>query len=480
MPVSRDTAAAAAAAPGAGACAKEAGDHAGAWAAPEAAAGRPAGRAGWAGSGRLRGGHGGPLALAALALLAAVAPVGTFVAPSSLRPPGRRAAQAVCGGESGPRARADAARRGAARLASAERGVDFLGPASLTERERFAAAQNGSAAAPRGAGAPAQRTPSQAAGQRAPPGGAEDGAADAIVRRVSRAWSLLNASSHALQGFCGPTRRSRRQARRDEAVRKLGGDPDSGAPYSAVSHRAGLAWGAGLELRNASSSSAAAGMATTRSPGRDQGRSDDQQQQARRDPYAWRRGVSKGEVRLLSDTQLLDFEGGATSFKLGGHLQRFDLSSLKDRWRHQSSIEQQHNANTRQDAKGSTGEPARGEVQRPGSLRGASSGNVSQMNDATAAGAAPGAALGREDGRGPRRLGLDDACVQPLASVKRYYNEPLAPRDERLVAEQVRLELARHNASFRIDTPRERMAQGERERANNVHNEGSWASEPEP
>ena len=41
----------------------------------------------------------------------------------------------------------------------------------------------------------------------------------------------------------------------------------------------------------------------------------------------------KGHVRLLSAEQLLDFEGGLTSFPLGGHRQRFDLSSLKHRWR---------------------------------------------------------------------------------------------------------------------------------------------------
>ena len=378
-----------------------------------------------------------PLALAFILLVASVTPVGTFrsLCPHSGGRPGAGARQAACGGV---QRGLQGAWRGDTRVASAEKGVGFVGPASFTEQERFAQAQNMSAAAP-GAMGPTGYRPSR---------GMEEGDAGAIAiaRRVSRAWSLLNASSHTFDGFCGHARRSKRRARRDAAIVH---DTDRNAPYSALSHRAGLAWGAGLELRNASSS--AGGIAHT-ALGHDQ-------QQVLCDPYAWRRGVSKGEVRLLSDMQLLDFEGGGTSFKLGGQRQRFDLSSLKDRWRHKPSIHRQgdgagagevegevegegegeQNESAVQDLDSTAGEPARDLLQRPGCPQGSSCEHVAPA-DAEPPGAASGQGNGHEEHGeerrgnvhgGQRQLGFEDARVQPLASVKRYYNQPLAPRDDR-------------------------------------------------
>ena len=361
-----------------------------------------------------------PLALAFILLVASVTPVGTFcsLCPHSGGRPGAGARQAACGGV---QRGLQGAWRGDTRVASAEKGVGFVGPASFTEQERFAQAQNMSAAAP-GAMGPTGYRPSR---------GMEEGDAGAIAiaRRVSRAWSLLNASSHTFDGFCGHARRSKRRARRDAAIVH---DTDRNAPYSALSHRAGLAWGAGLELRNASSS--AGGIAHT-ALGHDQ-------QQVLCDPYAWRRGVSKGEVRLLSDMQLLDFEGGGTSFKLGGHRQRFDLSSLKDRWRHMPSI---HRREGEGEGEGqyldsTAREPARDLLQRPGCPQDSFFAHVAHA-DAEPPGAASGQGDGQEEhgeerrenvNGGQRRVGFEDARVQPLASVKRYYNQPLAPRDDRL------------------------------------------------
>jgi len=383
-----------------------------------------------------------PLALAVILLVASVSPVGTFcsLCPHSggrlgTRQTGTGARRAACGEV---QRWLQGAWRGDTRVASAEQGVEFVGPASLTEQERFAQAQNMSAAAAVAMGP---------TGYRPSPRGMEDGdeGAIAIARRVSSAWLLLNASSHAFDGFCGHARRSKRRARRDAAVH----DTDRNAPYSALSHRAGMAWGASLELRNASSS--AGGIAHT-APGRDQ-------QQVLCDPYAWRRGVSKGEVRLLSDMQLLDFEGGGTSFKLGGQRQRFDLSSLKDRWRHKPSIHRQgdgagagevegevegegegeQNESAVQDLDSTAGEPARDLLQRPGCPQGSSCEHVAPA-DAEPPGAASGQGNGHEEHGeerrgnvhgGQRQLGFEDARVQPLASVKRYYNQPLAPRDDR-------------------------------------------------
>ena len=374
-----------------------------------------------------------PLALAVIVLVASVTPVGTFcsLCPHSGGRLGTGAKRAACGGlQRG----LHGAWRGDARVASAKQGVGFVGPASLTGQERVAQAKNMSAAA---AGTMGATWPS--------PRGMEDGDAGAIAiaRRVSSAWLRLNASSHAFDGFCGHARRSKRRARRDAAVH----DTDRNAPYSAVSHRAGLAWGAGLELRNASSS--AGGIAHT-APGH-------AQQQVLCDPYAWRRGTSKGEVRMLSDMQLLDFEGGGTSFMLGGHRQRFDLSSLKDRWRHMPSIhllgdgarageaeakgegEGEQNESAVKDLDSAAGEPARDLLQRLGCPQDLSCEHVAPA-DAEPPGAASGRGDGHEEhgderrgnvhGRQPK-AGFEDARVQPLASVKRYYNQPLAPRDER-------------------------------------------------
>ena len=103
-------------------------------------------------------------------------------------------------------------------------------------------------------------------------------------------------------------------------------------------------------------------------------------------------------LRLMSDMQLLDFEGGQlTSWPLGGHRQRFLLSSLKESW----SRTPQH--------------------PQPLQLDG---GMMRETADS-------GQVLGGDDA---------DARVYPLASLKRKYNESLIPRD---IALQTRTTMAK-------------------------------------
>ncbi len=105
------------------------------------------------------------------------------------------------------------------------------------------------------------------------------------------------------------------------------------------------------------------------------------------DPYSWRCAERNVHLRLMSDMQLLDFEGGQlTSWPLGGYRQRFLLSSLKESWSRTSQHPQ------------------------PLQLDG---GMVRETADG-------GQVLGGDDA---------DARVYPLASLKRKYNESLIPRD---------------------------------------------------
>ena len=116
------------------------------------------------------------------------------------------------------------------------------------------------------------------------------------------------------------------------------------------------------------------------------------------DPYSWRCSVSNVHLHLMSDMQLLDFEGGQlTSWPLGGHRQRFLLSSLKESW----SRTPQHPQPLQVDG-----------------------GMMRETADS-------GQVLGGDDA---------DARVYPLASLKRKYNESLIPRD---IALQTRTTMAK-------------------------------------
>jgi hypothetical protein len=146
-------------------------------------------------------------------------------------------------------------------------------------------------------------------------------------------------------GYCGRREKYALQRRIRRSRRRQGQDTDddAGSPesttesggvpataFSLETHRAGLAWGAGLEARNSSSSTSASTRSRSSASCSTSAIAPRQDPYAHtRDPYAWRAGVCRGEVRLLSDAQLLAFEGGVTSFPYGGNRMRFDLSSLK-------------------------------------------------------------------------------------------------------------------------------------------------------
>jgi len=158
-------------------------------------------------------------------------------------------------------------------------------------------------------------------------------------------------SNSAWDGFCGTRRRSARRHRQDSSA-AAAAYTDGVVPFSLETHFAGLAWGAGLELRDSLQDkitvylpSAAGHSEAPQQTSLGPARKESENQHAvdahaltsgvadvSVDPYAWRNGAVKGEVRLLSDLQLLDFEGSLSSFPLGGNRQRFDLSSLKERW----------------------------------------------------------------------------------------------------------------------------------------------------
>ena len=140
-------------------------------------------------------------------------------------------------------------------------------------------------------------------------------------------------------GFCG--RRKRRSRDRSLDSPANDGETDWPAPFSPATHRAGLAWGAGMERRSLGDCPPVSRTPPAQAPATmldnpacigegQQQRTEEGGRSA--DPYAWRAAEQHGQVRLLSDEQLLQFEGGMTSFPLGGHRQRFDLSSLKHRW----------------------------------------------------------------------------------------------------------------------------------------------------
>ena len=263
------------------------------------------------------------------------------------------------------------------------------GPASLTERQAFVQAEAHNS------------KPSDdlviAYGQSKRPDNSS-----AVTERVARAWTSLRSDSW--DGFCGKGRD--RQRDRRNAAQELG-DVDVS---TAATYRVGLAWGAGLELRNSPHMNDEPSAALkhdlfapqqafeetrqrelrSRPQESDVYRNDgsgDARRPVERDAYAWRDGARRGEVRLLSDVQLLDFEGGLTSFSLGGHRQRFDLSSLKERW-----------------------------IDHPQHLqeRGADAAWAAEKRPPEEAARAP------------------HARVHPLASLKRKHDEPLAPRDDRI------------------------------------------------
>ena len=193
----------------------------------------------------------------------------------------------------------------------------------------------------------------------------------------SSAWAEMleeySGDTSEIGGLCGRQgphgqrqnlqRRRRGRRRRAFAGAQASEGSDSRRDRTMQTHRMGLAWGAGLETRNTSATFVAVrrqqriegqrqarGRLSTRTLHRESPRNGNAEGRARSlsvdtnkavvhdaytclsDPYAWRQGVRRGEMRLLSDLQLLDFEGGICSFPLGGNRQRFDLSSLKERW----------------------------------------------------------------------------------------------------------------------------------------------------
>ena len=193
----------------------------------------------------------------------------------------------------------------------------------------------------------------------------------------SSAWAEMfqeySDDTSEIGGLCGRQgphgqRQNLQRRRRGRSSHALAGaqtseGSDSRRDRTMRTHRMGLAWGAGLEPRNTSATFVAVrrqqriegqrqarGRLSTRTFHRESPRVGNAEGRARTlsmdtnnavvhaayaglsDPYAWRQGVRRGEMRLLSDLQLLDFEGGISSFPLGGNRQRFDLSSLKERW----------------------------------------------------------------------------------------------------------------------------------------------------
>lgn len=275
--------------------------------------------------------------------------------------------------------------------------------------------------------------------------------------RIATAWAAVDLdSTDTWDGFCGLRRKRARRPRFKGAAAVAAEHDDfvpcsSGMlPFSPETHRAGLAWGAGLERRVSSNlqydsllSSAVEHPAALNQQqqvcarrgieqkragavsvdphlwrsgvGKDEVRpdqpstpkpADTKQRRGSRvldgdvwdvsvDPLAWRNGVVKGEVRLLSDMQLLDFEGGLNSFPLGGNRQRFDLSSLKERWNEGGMI---HKEKRTQEAH-----------------------TIPSDTLDTAWTTQPHAT--------PEEGGI--ARVSPLASLKRKYDEPFGERDER-------------------------------------------------
>ena len=119
-------------------------------------------------------------------------------------------------------------------------------------------------------------------------------------------------------------------------------------------------------------------------------------------------------MRLLSDLQLLDFEGGICSFPLGGNRQRFDLSSLKERWV-QNYEPLQLQLGTRAESLSCDGETvaasARSDSQAPREQSGPRTDDPAweapEGNEATAF------------------TDRDDRRVWPLASLKSRFDEPV-------------------------------------------------------
>lgn len=280
----------------------------------------------------------GPRALAALVLLVALDPADTLVAPFCA---GLRAVHVWEDGRYAPAAAAAIIRprrqaggalprlvalRGWKQEGTDARQLEFGGPASVMERQILAGRDPGHDSAAVGWEGHVQVHPELAEG-----GSAEQNRSSLVT------WAGVRQATE-WDGFCG---RRRRRGRARQQSSRVGVEAERRwpMPYSPATHCVGIAWGAGLERRSPGhtpgagyTSQAQAPTAAPPDPGRtDHGQ--ERQKEAVPDPYAWRNAEMKGHVRLLSAEQLLDFEGGLTSFPLGGHRQRFDLSSLKHRWR---------------------------------------------------------------------------------------------------------------------------------------------------
>ena len=137
----------------------------------------------------------------------------------------------------------------------------------------------------------------------------------------------------------------------------------------------------------------------------------------------------KGHVRLLSNEQLLDFEGGLTSFPLGGHRQRFDLSSLKHRWRECPAVIDGTGPDDRQ-LRGQSAQPSAHIVGDPAILSGRR-----VFGKAAGVYAHESAIREVEEGDGAwtiqeeeQQLSEGYTRVTPLASVRRRFDEQAPPR----------------------------------------------------